>query len=569
MSTTTTPAPDSAASFSDFATYCPEDNKLRLYVGRVPRPEYLQLRAAGWISTPKQHCDFVAVWTPGRRDTALDYCGAILDEDQSPADRAADRAARFAGYLEKRTAEATGHADRFDAGPSAHGFQNLARAERSAARHDRTAAHACDAWAKAEYWQTRTAGVIAHALHVSAPAVRMGRIKELESEIRKYEKMYARDASDRKNWLECAAVPDPATQYARAVFLAQVSAHCGGFPHPRPSEVSSELVRAQGSSLLSLLTLSDQGRGVSITGAEAAALYLLRDSAHSSPSAWFSHLNLRLAYENQMLEAQGGRAGSVEIEAGGFLRGGRHLSNIERQIFKVNRSPASGRVVSVCVRDPRPSLVNLYGNPFKDGVARCLSHSVAMERLGPDVYRAPTDAERAAFAALIQAEKARARAEKIPCPLINPTDADAARLLALWNSARRDYHEACNPYQTPKARADYSATFVASNLIPSTQAAYSLAARSTYGRAGSREICSLGRLVAHAAWSDRHNQAARALTHGPALCSVRCSRYDPHHLIILTDKPQKPLPAAVWLPFVAPTPAAAPTPLPEALPGLA
>ena len=29
----------------DTATYSPEDNKLRLYVGRVPRDEYLLLKA--------------------------------------------------------------------------------------------------------------------------------------------------------------------------------------------------------------------------------------------------------------------------------------------------------------------------------------------------------------------------------------------------------------------------------------------------------------------------------------------------------------------------------------------
>ena len=34
-------------SFRGEATYCPEDNKLRLYVGRVPRDEYLKVRADG------------------------------------------------------------------------------------------------------------------------------------------------------------------------------------------------------------------------------------------------------------------------------------------------------------------------------------------------------------------------------------------------------------------------------------------------------------------------------------------------------------------------------------------
>ena len=46
------------------ATYCPEDNKLRLYVGRVPREEYLKLRAEGWTALHKQReaggGDFVA-----------------------------------------------------------------------------------------------------------------------------------------------------------------------------------------------------------------------------------------------------------------------------------------------------------------------------------------------------------------------------------------------------------------------------------------------------------------------------------------------------------------------------
>lgn len=133
------------------ATYCPEDNKIRLYVGRVPREEYLALRSEGWTSTPKQDCDFVATWTPERWDTALSYAGVVTDEDQDPADRAADRAERFAGYRDKRTEEATGHADRYDDGPSVHGAQNYARAVKAADRHDRHANRARDAWGKAEY----------------------------------------------------------------------------------------------------------------------------------------------------------------------------------------------------------------------------------------------------------------------------------------------------------------------------------------------------------------------------------------------------------------------------------
>lgn len=96
---------------TDTATYSPEDNKLRLYVGRVPRDEYEKLRAQGWTSTPKQSCDFVATWTPDRRDTCLEYAEMIEDEDQSPEDRAADPAQDAAplgaGLLEQLRAAIT------------------------------------------------------------------------------------------------------------------------------------------------------------------------------------------------------------------------------------------------------------------------------------------------------------------------------------------------------------------------------------------------------------------------------------------------------------------------------
>ena len=141
------------------ATYCPEDDKLRLYVGRVPREEYEFLRAEGWISTPKQDCDFVAVWNPSREATALQYAGFIGDEDTPPTERAADRAERFEGYREKRTNEALGHADNLSSGSL--GFQSQAKAEREERKLERMATKAGNQWDKAEYWQRRTAGVIA------------------------------------------------------------------------------------------------------------------------------------------------------------------------------------------------------------------------------------------------------------------------------------------------------------------------------------------------------------------------------------------------------------------------
>ena len=180
------------------STYCPEDNKLRLYIGRVPRDEFLELRKQGWTCTPKQSCDFVATWRVCREDTALNYSGVIGDEDQSPTDRAADRAERFSGYLDKRRSEAHTEADRFNEGPLVHGYQNQDKADRAAKKHDRIADRAVNQWSKAEYWQQRTAGVISNALYKIRPSVRMGRIKIIETSIRQTlehtnaEKDYAR-----------------------------------------------------------------------------------------------------------------------------------------------------------------------------------------------------------------------------------------------------------------------------------------------------------------------------------------------------------------------------------------
>lgn len=277
---------------SDYATYSPEDNKLRLYVGRVPREDYLKLKAEGWTSTPKQDCDFVATWTPQRRDTALAYSdGVILDEDQGLEDRAADRAERFGEYRDKRTSEAGGFADRYEAGPTAHGFQSEARAERSARRHDRIGTYAADAWSKAEYWQRRTAAVISHALYKSTPGVRMGRIKVLEADLRRLES---------------------------------------------------------------------------------------RTDAHGIE--WATHTRLRLAYENQMLEAQGGRLEQCEVQPGGKLGG--------KLILKVSKSSVTGRATSCDILGPRVEgwaykTQNLAGTQWA-------AYKFDLERLSPDAYTPPT-----------------------------------------------------------------------------------------------------------------------------------------------------------------------------------
>lgn len=529
------------------ATYSPEDNKLRLYIGRVPRDEYERLRAQGWQPLHKQRedgkGDFAATWTPERRDTALSYAETIDDEDAGPAERAADRAERFSGYRDKRTTEAGGMADRYEAGPTAHGYQSAERAERAAARHDRTGNKAVDLWGRAEYWHRRTAAVISHALHLSSPAVRMGRIKTIESELRKIQASRAEMLQKWRTWQKIAAKDEPERTAAATVF--------SGYGHSF-HEYTHPITGRKGS-LWSFVSEDAPDR---ITGEQAAALYF---AAHTDPDSpawnetrladWENHLNQRLAYENQMLEAQGGRAAHVEIIPGGFLRGGRRLGDGERRIVKVNKSPATGRVVSVLVRDNHPSSVNHWGNPWPDGVPKVLSHTVETERLPADAYRPPTPEELAAFQAEQAAEKkARKAAAPPPIPLINPTDEEAERLQALWNERAKADH--CARHLRAYGR-DYSEQFKPSTVCRITQARYSEASKGSFARAETRGVCRGGELEPRSSNLYSARAEAEAKRRGPAICQVRNtsgdgSDYGARRVIVLIDKPQKPLPAAVW-----------------------
>ncbi len=488
--------PDSYFDNDNEATYCPEDDKIRLYVGRVPREEYLALRDAGYTSTPKQDCDFVATWTVRRENIALDYAGMIGDEDQSPTDRAADRAERFAEYRNKRTAEATGHADRYDEGPKYHGYQSEAVAERRAKRHDMQATRAVTQWGKAEYWQSRTAGVISHALYVSSPGVRMGRIKKIEKEIRSAEKGHADYAKRFNAWSKLLTMPDDEKTHAIASQISGSSYGLQDYKHPRSGKENG---------LWSLLE-SDRNDGDPITGHEAATLWLENatdpDDETTGSKRYKRHLQLRLAYENQMLEAQGGRAAHVEMVAGGWIG--------KRQIQKVNKSNATGRVTSVNVLIPYDTM---YCDPAKVGKGLMVSKVLKTERLSKEVYRAPTPEELEAFnTAKAEAKKANKK-PKAP-PTVNLTDADAEKLQAILNTRITSHW--------PEQK----------EVLRMTQKQYSASSKGAYARV---EIINLA-----------GGGYARSQYDTVMRVRIAGGHYNAQ-VIVLTDKPQKAAPEALWI----------------------
>lgn len=506
------------------ATYSPEDDKLRLYVGRVPREEYEALRAEGWTSTPKQDCDFVSTWTADREDTAISYAGIVEDEDMGPADRAADRAERFSGYLDKRLAEATGHADRFDAGPSVHGFQSMAKAARSADRHDRIAERAVNAWDKAEYWQRRTAGVISNALYKSAPGVRMGRIKTLEAELRKAEKT-------EEEWK------------AKYLMVSKWQADMEGSIARIMSRYSRDRDSAE---TLLVDEMFGFGKVINPKDLSAPKAYLfehrklenpptVQDYAdhfmkvHVDPNSeeyqqsklarYSNHLRLRIAYENQMLAEQGGRAASLDMVKGGLLGG--------KVIAKVNKSPKTDRVVSVAVLGPKAER-GTYQAANVPGTEYAL-YTIETERLAPSAYSEPTEESLATLQAFEKASKAHKakRKEENPCPLINPTLEDAERLQALIN--QRTTEAAAKQYNKPEVK----------EVLKLTQAEYAANSKGSYARLGTHGFCNGGFPYTEEGWK-------RERKYGRAICMIRSGGVWVKQIVHITDKPCKPLPEAIW-----------------------
>lgn len=520
------------------ATYSPEDNKLRLYpIARLGAETYARVKAAGFRWAPKQELFVASGWSPDREDLLLVLCGEIGDEDYSPEERAADRAERFADYRDKRADEAGASADAFEADPAAFGHQNRNRAERQAARHDRKRVYSVSQWSKAEYWQRRTQGVIGHALYKSSAPVRRSRILRLEAEQRKHEKNREEYTERFRDWekvltLEgldqavtlvendrfCGIDPDASGPAAALAYALANSGHCwGDYPHPRSERKTS---------LYSLMTAADDP----ITAREAAELWLANHDDPADPESnsarWSNHYNLRLTYERAMLAEEGGTVAEADIEPGGWF--GSH------QVQKVNRSPATGRVVSIGVIGPHPWRKNKDGTPVI-GVQR-----INIERLPADAYRPPTDEERAQFKEDTKERKSAEKATKPKAPaLINPTGEEADRLQDLLNriGEAKFNQNSSNKYQA----------YVPTLVLELTQAEYSQLSKGTYSHFETRTLHNSGGIIARRSsnmYTSEGTAYDKAL--GPAVCKIRVRYssgwYNPPHIVVISDKPQKSLP---------------------------
>lgn len=191
------------------ATYSPDDNKLRLYASsRLDADLYKRVHDAGFKWAPKQQLFVAPMWTPEREDLLIELCGEIEDEDKSLVERAEERADRF-GTLSSKRADDADRAHQSVAAiceaipfgqPILVGHHSERRARKDAERIDNGMRQAVRLFETAEYWKQRAAGALRNAQYKELPGVRHRRIKGLEAERRRQERVIAEGEQVLRDW---------------------------------------------------------------------------------------------------------------------------------------------------------------------------------------------------------------------------------------------------------------------------------------------------------------------------------------------------------------------------------
>lgn len=276
------------------ATYSPEDDKIRLYpLTRLAQEDYDKLKARKFKWAPKQEL-FVAHWSPGREDLALEMSGQdeLEPEETTLADRAEAKAERLAGYAEKRAEDsrslssyAHSISERFAFGqPILVGHHSERKARKDAEKMDNAMRRAAESFKKAEHWQWKAASIIRHANHLQRPETRARRIKTLMAEMRKIQKRLNFAAKALDLWERIKSEQNAELREKL------VNRYAGGF--------SNE------GSMNSDWHISDKLRKEEMTADEVIAdgmSYQQRIISSPTSLRWIAHLYNRMVYERELL----------------------------------------------------------------------------------------------------------------------------------------------------------------------------------------------------------------------------------------------------------------------------
>jgi hypothetical protein len=353
------------------ATYSPEDNKLRLYpVARLDSNTYSEVKAAGFKWAPKQQLFVAPMWTPAREDLLIRLCGSIEDEDKTLVQRSEERAERFETYRDNRAADAESARQRVDSivkhipfgQPILVGHHSERRARKDALRVDDGMRKTVKMWNASEYWEQRAQAAIQAAKYKERPEVRARRIKKLEAEERKWQRLKSEAERFITAWSNERLTMERAAgiaSYDHGKFLS-AERRTDGKPYPVSLWDATQGNCEPKPSLEEIATKAIQNHQTQIGWIDQ----------------WLEHLKNRLAYERAMLAQEGGIAASrTTPEVGGACqcwaspRGGWSL------IKKVNK-------VSVTVLDN-------WGNGGAD-----FTRTIPFDKLRAVMNRAEVDAAR-------------------------------------------------------------------------------------------------------------------------------------------------------------------------------
>ncbi len=276
-----------------YATYSPEDNKLRLYsTVRLDEDTYGRVKAAGFQWAPKQGLFVAPSWTPSREDLLVDLCGAVGDEDTSLVERAEAKAERLEDLSDRRRAEATAVnasvdqiAERFAGGqPILVGHHSERKAGKDAERIQSGMRKVVRLWDEAAYWQSRAKGALRLAKYKERPDVRARRIKGLESDLRRQEKNLKVARASLAFWQRDDLTLEQAKHFTNyydrgPIRLADGTEHWSAWGALDAGKATADEVRAQ--------------------RREQHAAYI------PTCERWVAHFEHRLSYERAMLAESG------------------------------------------------------------------------------------------------------------------------------------------------------------------------------------------------------------------------------------------------------------------------
>lgn len=314
------------------ATYSPEDNKLRLYPdARLDAPTYARMKEAGFTWGRFQQCFTAPMWTPQRYDLLVELCGEVGDEEGTLQERAEQRAERFTRYKANRHRDAHSAADRVaqltenipSGQPIIVGHHSQQGAERIARKINRAMETAVDQWSRHEYWTARIPAVIDHAEWKGDAKLRHRRIKSLEADERKFAKEIEAHEMWAQAWSAESLTSERAWRIAdhdrSGAYSILRDKREDGTENAHLSELPAELIAKAAAH--AIRTHTD---GPSVTHYRR----------------WLDHTRLRLAFEREMMERQGGdRRERFAFAVGGKVQGGRWSQpGAWHTILRVNKS---------------------------------------------------------------------------------------------------------------------------------------------------------------------------------------------------------------------------------------